>query len=345
MSYLGLKDVLGLRASQDLDEKSLRLHNLGLHPVKICEDFFQTKLTARLSGIADKLHQASWKGISTLYQIGFGEYRLRIDRELVLHFLAETFGARENDAHFHCQDMTDLEVRVIEACVQKIIDHATETLSERFLENHPEESQVYLIWLVSSGGKIGKIALSVPQSLLIEQAPLFDTNPEFAQEVNLRCDLWVGSTTLTLLNMIKLEEGDFLLLENSSSKYLELKGIKQKGQKIQVSQGAPRKNAKWHKIKLSDYSADDQEESLMDMEAKTDILHDFPVELRAEFREVSLTFKELVQLQEGSVLPLDKVTESELLLMSKDKPVARGELVVVGDKFGILIKEMLLGAD
>jgi len=83
----------------------------------------------------------------------------------------------------------------------------------------------------------------------------------------------------------------------------------------------------------------------MNQVLNNDVLSDFPVEVKVEFREVKMTLKDLFALQSGWVLPIDQVTDNQLFLTSQGKTIAKGELVVAGNKFGILIKEVLLNTN
>ena len=51
--------------------------------------------------------------------------------------------------------------------------------------------------------------------------------------------------------------------------------------------------------------------------------------------------REVLQLNPGSVVQLDKLADAPVEVLLNDKLVARGEVVVVENKFGIKITEMI----
>jgi flagellar motor switch protein FliN/FliY len=70
------------------------------------------------------------------------------------------------------------------------------------------------------------------------------------------------------------------------------------------------------------------------------IFKDVQVELRARLGGVSLSIEELLTLKAGSVVRLDSKLDELIELRLNDSIVARGEIVAVGDNFGIRIAEI-----
>ena len=74
-----------------------------------------------------------------------------------------------------------------------------------------------------------------------------------------------------------------------------------------------------------------------------DSIEDFPVEVKAEFQGVKITVRELISLQENNLLQLEKISESKLVLLnSENQAIAEGELVVLEDKFALLVRKVLI---
>ncbi|HOW64050.1 MAG TPA: flagellar motor switch protein FliN [Candidatus Paceibacterota bacterium] len=78
-----------------------------------------------------------------------------------------------------------------------------------------------------------------------------------------------------------------------------------------------------------------------DSPANLDILLDVPVKISVELGSCQLSMREVLQLNVGSVVQLDKVADAPVDLYVNQKMVARGEVVVVEDQFGIKITELL----
>ena len=75
-----------------------------------------------------------------------------------------------------------------------------------------------------------------------------------------------------------------------------------------------------------------------------DIVLDVPVGLTVELGSCQLSMREVLQLNPGSVVQLDKAVNSLVDLRVNQTLIARGEVVVVEDRFGIKIAEILGGA-
>jgi flagellar motor switch protein FliN/FliY len=66
-----------------------------------------------------------------------------------------------------------------------------------------------------------------------------------------------------------------------------------------------------------------------------------PVEVTVELGSCHLPMRDVLQLGNGSVVQLDKIADAPVELLVNRKRVARGEVVVVENRFGIKITELL----
>jgi len=71
------------------------------------------------------------------------------------------------------------------------------------------------------------------------------------------------------------------------------------------------------------------------------LIMDVRVELSVRVGTCTLPMKDVVALQEGTVLQLDQMASEPVGLYVNDKLIARGEVVVVEDNFGIKITQLL----
>jgi len=71
------------------------------------------------------------------------------------------------------------------------------------------------------------------------------------------------------------------------------------------------------------------------------ILMDVPVGLTVELGSCQLPMREVLQLGVGSVVQLDKIADAPVELYINQKLVGRGEVVVVENRFGIKITELV----
>jgi flagellar motor switch protein FliN/FliY len=76
-----------------------------------------------------------------------------------------------------------------------------------------------------------------------------------------------------------------------------------------------------------------------------DILLDVPVQLSVELGSCQLPMRDVLQLSVGSVVQLDNSADSPVELKINDKLIARGEVVVVENRFGLKITELLVNKE
>ncbi|HET8615675.1 MAG TPA: flagellar motor switch protein FliN [Actinomycetales bacterium] len=76
-----------------------------------------------------------------------------------------------------------------------------------------------------------------------------------------------------------------------------------------------------------------------------DMLHDVVMELTAELGRARMTVRDLLGLQPGTVVELDRLAGSPADLLVNGRLIARGEVVVVDEDYALKITELLSGAD
>lgn len=77
------------------------------------------------------------------------------------------------------------------------------------------------------------------------------------------------------------------------------------------------------------------------LRVSTRLIQNVPVQLEAFVGDVRMTVAELSALGTDSVVTLDAPLNQSVELRLNQLPVARGELVAVGDRFGIRISEIV----
>lgn len=84
-----------------------------------------------------------------------------------------------------------------------------------------------------------------------------------------------------------------------------------------------------------------------DMEAKTgpnpelELILDIPVSISMEVGRTSITIRNLLQLNQGSVIELDRLAGEPLDVLVNGTLIAHGEVVVVNEKFGIRMTDVI----
>jgi flagellar motor switch protein FliN/FliY len=72
-----------------------------------------------------------------------------------------------------------------------------------------------------------------------------------------------------------------------------------------------------------------------------DFILDIPIEVTVELGRSKMLVNELLQLGQGSVLELSKLAGETLEILANQKLIARGEVVVVNDKYGVRLTEVI----
>lgn len=74
---------------------------------------------------------------------------------------------------------------------------------------------------------------------------------------------------------------------------------------------------------------------------KLDAILDIPVTISMEVGRSEISIRSLLQLNQGSVVELDRVAGEALDVMVNGTLIAHGEVVVVNDKFGIRLTDVV----
>ncbi len=72
-----------------------------------------------------------------------------------------------------------------------------------------------------------------------------------------------------------------------------------------------------------------------------DMILDIPVQISVELGRTKITIKNLLQLAHGSVVELDAMAGEPMSVFVNGTLIAQGEVVVVNDKFGIRLTDII----
>jgi flagellar motor switch protein FliN/FliY len=76
--------------------------------------------------------------------------------------------------------------------------------------------------------------------------------------------------------------------------------------------------------------------------AELERLFDVPVELAVEIGRTHMTIRETLSLGPGSIVTLNRLAGEPVDLLVNGKPIARGEVVVLDEEFGLRVTEVLV---
>jgi flagellar motor switch protein FliN/FliY len=76
-----------------------------------------------------------------------------------------------------------------------------------------------------------------------------------------------------------------------------------------------------------------------------DMVMDIPVTISMEIGRTRINIRNLLQLSQGSVVELDRLAGEPMDVLVNDTLIAHGEVVVVNDKFGIRLTDVISAAE
>jgi type III secretion protein Q len=225
---------------------------------------------------------------------------------------------------------------------------STKAELQRFLNN----SKLFEFrWEVICGSDSGFSRLIVPDSILSARSLKKRTSLalKLLEHITTTVSIKGPKVSLSLVEIYGLKPGDIILFDKENINKTEdgLKGeveigilgtdrLRWKGE-IEREEGGCL-------VKISGVLSKMEKEELNERfeEREEELLEDLPVTLQVELDRLEINVKELVDLNIGSVLVLNKKTEDLVDLRVKDRLVARGELVQVEDRLGLRILQKIL---
>lgn len=88
-----------------------------------------------------------------------------------------------------------------------------------------------------------------------------------------------------------------------------------------------------------------EEEPMLTSSSSIDLILDVPLEVTVELGRTSKTIKEILEISPGTIVELDKMAGEPVDILVNGKLVAKGEVVVIDENFGVRITEILNSID
>ena len=86
---------------------------------------------------------------------------------------------------------------------------------------------------------------------------------------------------------------------------------------------------------------EDESSEIGDEDANIEVILDIPVTIAMEIGRTTVSIRNLLQLNQGSVVELDRLAGEPMDVMVNGTLIAHGEVVVVNDKFGIRLTDVV----
>ena len=88
-----------------------------------------------------------------------------------------------------------------------------------------------------------------------------------------------------------------------------------------------------------------RENELASVPQNIDIIMDVPLDVSVELGKAKKTIKEILDLHQGAIIQLDKLAGEAVDLMVNGKLIAKGEVVVIDEAYGIRITTIISPVD
>lgn len=301
---------------------------------EVFDDFFAEDFTFTLLGVC--------KNINTLAdKDSYFVTKVKIDKQHDIFFrLSETAIGLVLDKvlgkaskKIDLNKLTELETKIITTfndcmyrSVVKFLKPAPPTLTRTNFD------VIYLGFILTDGstGKSGRFVITLPDVLVQpEEIQMSNSFPiDRFEKSTISASLEVGKTTFSLYEVKHLEVEDMVVFESSNTDKMKLKFRDYETDvllKPNLSLVVPIDNDGGSEVPEKDINIWDSIE----------------VEMVANFDAVDITLGELKKIQAGMVVDLTSIYQNRVTLTVEDKPIASGELVIVNDKYGVKITEVL----
>ena len=265
---------------------------------------------------------------------------IRLSRDFVEGMLNATL--KSEKFFFKFSDLTPLEIKILNGFCEFIHKRLKDILipvKDAKLSEKSEKNINILFTIEPKDELCSKIILSIPQDRIrLEQLKRI---PAFKDEDFLTSSTFVkikaGSSKITFNELQNLAQDDIIVLENSKLSELSLiSGEVEHKFKTKINSSLI--------LNLDNDEDDENEETMQIYEEVTmekNLWDDIQIEINAEFEKVKMTIGELKQITQGQIVDLGSIFDNEISLFVENKKVAKGELIIINDRYAVRLNEIL----
>jgi flagellar motor switch protein FliN/FliY len=94
-------------------------------------------------------------------------------------------------------------------------------------------------------------------------------------------------------------------------------------------------------VAFKEFEDQESEHELANEEVNLDVILDVPVVISMEIGRTNISIRNLLQLNQGSVVELERFAGEALDVLVNGMLIAHGEVVVINDKFGIRLTDVI----
>ncbi len=264
---------------------------------------------------------------------------IRLGKNFVEQYLNSTL--EDSPPDFKLSSLTPLEIKILNNFAEFLYKKINEIILSPKVAKISEKSEKNLnliLGISSRSDFLAQVVLSIP----IDRIPLeeieFATNfndEDFAAS-NVTTRIRIGRSKITVEDLKNLQKEDIVLLEDSSAVNLVLvSGALEQKFKVKVNPDL-----------IMNFDNEEEENDIQqqinnEVAMEKNLWDDIQIEISAEFDKVKMTLGELKQITKGQIVDLGSVFNNEISLYVENKKVAKGELLIINDKYAIKLNEVL----
>lgn len=305
---------------------------------KSCDEFFDPNFRMEFIGLSKNINCLTDDEACFVTKI-------KIDKEYDMYFrltaktidliLTKILG--QSKTSFNINKISELEAKIITSFNDYLFEHL-----KGMLQNPPQNELkrnnfdvIHLTFIIKEkddyNNKTGKVVISLPAALLNPESVDSHENT-FSEDdfpnAETFAKVYVGKTKFKLHDVKNLETEDVVVFENSNIESLQLSVY---GETFPV-----KINPNMDIL----IPAEDDGGETMGTNAPN-IWDSIEVEMNAEFDSVKVTLGELKSIENGLVVDLTSLYNNNVTLKVEGKPIASGSLVIVNDRYGVKINQVL----
>ena len=297
------------------------------------DEFFDKGFEFKLVSISENMNvlTKSESFFVTKVQVGpRNDIFIRISQSAISVILDKILG--KTNKWFDLSSISDLEAKIITSFNDYLYEKISGNINKENLTKYPEEINMSYFVRNMSSDESARFVISVPKQMLNPLTLAEPENPlndrifkDALSEVNLH----VGSTMFSVNDIKHISVGDIVVFENSNSHEMTLvcDNILQKFNL----------NPNEELIIPYDYNGGDEMDNSQNI---TNLWDSLQVEMSAEFDKIKISLGELKDIQEGLVVDISSVYNNKVSLKVGNKIIAKGELVIINDRYGVKISNV-----
>ena len=266
---------------------------------------------------------------------------LRITSDFIRIIFHDLFGS--NYPVFDLEKLTELEQQILNSYFEYLVKKLSVFLisDENPNKINPlNKLEATLIFNIKHKEmNTGKLLITLPLNRcdikFLKTVDNFSSDSFLKNSVSV--DILTGYAKISLEDLKNLSRDDIILLEKSNIKKMTLK-VANSEFNFEVNPDPSLIIDLEDDVEIEDVKDDEYKEEIMP-ENKM-MWDDIQIEVSAEFQKVKMCLGDLKQITKGVVIDVGTITDNEISLFVEDKIVAKGELVIINDKYGVKITEV-----